>query len=531
MTARAGEPLEESLPGPKGSPAVRTTRFAATLRRYTVTGAAIAAIVVGVMATTTALDGQVYGGVGVDVSGTRVSEAFPGSFAWRDGIRPGQRILELHASDEAGGWEIITEGALGPTRSGASGHEERLRGQVVYGLSAIILAVAAAILSSTRGVVASVLVVAAFGLAVAPLRLAGTPLPSSIGTLAALGAPWLLLATRTASSWRIPAAVAVSSLLFVLGIAWLASRFALAEWFGRVDGAVVAVAVAGYVAVAIYVGALAWRTEMIRAPQASRVDAAAAGIAIAAGLVGYFYLRLPTEPMLALGIVLVIAYPRTRRFVADVADRLFVSDLREQLRIDAVEAERERIAREIHDAPLQDLTGVIHRLERRPDTVAEREALEAVAADLRASAMNVRPPMLDDLGLGPALEFLVDRENGQPSGFRVELDLDIETGYVRSERPPIEVELAVLRIAQEAMANAERHSRATGVVVSGFIRRDQIELSVSDDGVGIPSHLVGARGERLGLSSMRARAASIGAELSISRRVPSGTTVEVRWPR
>jgi signal transduction histidine kinase len=118
------------------------------------------------------------------------------------------------------------------------------------------------------------------------------------------------------------------------------------------------------------------------------------------------------------------------------------------------------------------------------------------------------------------------------TGIAVVHRIDNRTGYTAAERPPPDVELAVYRIVQEAVVNAERHSRGTTVVVSGAVARDRIALEVTDDGVGVSDEAIDAsiRAGHLGVSSMRRRAAAVGATLEIGTEAGGGTRVALRWP-
>lgn len=516
---------EQSLAGPKGFPPHHAIRGWRTLRPNLAAVAAVVALAFAGLAASAVLRGSLYGGIGLDANETRVNEVFPGTFVWWDGIRPGQAVVELHAADESGGWRIATTGPEGELHSSETEHEAALQDLLPFALFALVAGTVAAVTAwrfAQSSLVLSILTVA---VALMPIRAAAFPLPSTVAQVVVLGAPLLWLAASYRAV-RFPI-VAVAAVLSVL---WVVTRFGPVQWFDVVDRAVLAAILLAVGAVVGHPILRSWRAEVRRAPVLSSVDLAVLGLAAGALIAGGIVFRLPLVALVVLAVLAAAIYPRSRRAVSVAVDRLFVSQLRESLSIDAVEAERERIAREIHDSPLQELTGVIHRLERQPGTAPEQEALQGVAASLRASAMNVRPPVLDDLGLGPAIEFLAEQRNADPAAFRVDLHVDSE-GYLAGERPPIDVELAIFRIVQEAIANAERHSGADRVLIRGSITADRVELAVLDEGSGIPGHLIDGRGTRLGIASMRARAASIGARLAIARRHPSGTIVEIRWPR
>jgi len=165
-----------------------------------------------------------------------------------------------------------------------------------------------------------------------------------------------------------------------------------------------------------------------------------------------------------------------------------------------------------------------------PDAEAETQQLREVAAQLREAATDLRPPVLDDLGLGAALEFLAS--NSSLAGVQVRSDVSNQDATYPATRPPSEVELAVFRIAQEAIANAIQHSHASMVRIEGDVARDGVDVTVRDNGEGIAKD--GARSAtrrgRLGLASMRRRAEAVDADLSIEGS-STGTRVRVRWQR
>jgi two-component system sensor histidine kinase UhpB len=189
----------------------------------------------------------------------------------------------------------------------------------------------------------------------------------------------------------------------------------------------------------------------------------------------------------------------------------------------AQEAERLRIARELHDEVGQMLTAVALRAEHAAAHAGEdRPQLDELAAivqdsleDVRRISRELRPEALDDLGLVNALIALCSRVSEQ-SGIRVRRQL--ETPPV--DLPP-EVELAIYRIAQEALTNAMRHSNASEVAVSLAQVNDQVVLRVTDDGQGLPERVTAGGG----LAGMRERAMLIGGELSLGS--PPGGGVEV----
>jgi signal transduction histidine kinase len=244
-------------------------------------------------------------------------------------------------------------------------------------------------------------------------------------------------------------------------------------------------------------------------------------------------LLIGVSPWVVLGLAAggFLAYPAGRRVILDWLDRSALSDRRGRAVVTAAEAERGRLARELHDAPLQDLAVVIQRLDAVPLAASEASALREIAERIRTIATDLRPPILDDVGLAPALTALAQHAR-EVSGIKVEIWLHDATDGARATRPPTDVEVASFRVAQEAVANAIRHSRATSVEIGSSISADHVDLFVRDDGIGISNEAVreAQRRGHMGLMSMRERAAAVGAAIRVTRTRPAGTIVHLRWP-
>ncbi len=188
----------------------------------------------------------------------------------------------------------------------------------------------------------------------------------------------------------------------------------------------------------------------------------------------------------------------------------------------AAETERIRLASVLHDGPLADIALLIQRLDDRGDADSAAIA-RGVADELRAVGSELRLPILDDLGAGPALEWLVGRLT-QRSGVPVELR------QTTVSRPPAPVELAAYRVAQEALVNALTHGAAP-ITVRYAATVGSVTLSVDDAGPGIDREAP-ARAERegrLGLASMMQRSEAVGARLVLSARTGGGTHVGLEW--
>lgn len=206
--------------------------------------------------------------------------------------------------------------------------------------------------------------------------------------------------------------------------------------------------------------------------------------------------------------------------------------------ITAQEDERKRIARELHDETSQALTSLIvglRVLEQRPDLVDGREAL----ADLRALtaktldavhdlSLQLRPSVLDDLGLVPAMERLVE-DFGKTHGIPVAFEANLRSG----PRLPPTVETTLYRIGQEALTNVARHAGARSASLILERRGGVVTLILEDDGRGfdVSSRFTGGgEGRSLGIFGMRERATLLGGALTIESTPGAGTTIFVEIP-
>jgi len=194
----------------------------------------------------------------------------------------------------------------------------------------------------------------------------------------------------------------------------------------------------------------------------------------------------------------------------------------------AEEDERHRIARELHDEVGQQLTVVLLGLkqvrQRAPAELVEelelvRESARAGLDDVRRVARELRPGVLEDLGLHSALAALATGfgAHGGPTVRR-----SIAPGL--PALPPA-TELVVYRVAQEALTNAARHAGASRVELTLQRLGDLVVLGVDDDGRGLPVDATGA-----GLRGMRERARSVGGELAVTGRPGRGTRVRLSVP-
>ncbi|MFJ9388886.1 sensor histidine kinase [Nocardioides sp. NPDC101246] len=194
----------------------------------------------------------------------------------------------------------------------------------------------------------------------------------------------------------------------------------------------------------------------------------------------------------------------------------------------AQEAERHRIAQELHDEVGQSLTVVLlglKGLERqvpeavRPELAAVRESARTGIDDVRRVARQLRPGVLEDLGLHAALASLATDVGALG---RTTVRRTIGRGLPEL---PQDRELVIYRVAQEALTNVVRHAHAATAELSLCKVGDKVVLTVSDDGRGSAALVAGA-----GISGMRERALLVGADLSVTSTPGRGTTVRLEVP-
>jgi two-component system, NarL family, sensor histidine kinase UhpB len=193
----------------------------------------------------------------------------------------------------------------------------------------------------------------------------------------------------------------------------------------------------------------------------------------------------------------------------------------------AQEAERRRVAQELHDEIGQNLTAAVLELNRvREGGVVLTDALDDAQSlaresleTLSAITARLRPATFDDLGLASALQSLA-ADSERRTGVEVETAVDGQVNGLDAD-----AELVLFRVAQEAVTNALRHAECSRVTIR--LRRDdgQVLLRVEDDGGGVGDAVSGA-----GIRGMRERAAMIGGRLKITTATIGGTAVELQVP-
>lgn len=203
--------------------------------------------------------------------------------------------------------------------------------------------------------------------------------------------------------------------------------------------------------------------------------------------------------------------------------------------IQAGDRERASLARELHDSTAQSLAALLLELSvlacengdpKLDDRITRiRSIVGDVLDEVRLLAHTVHPRVLDDLGLVAALE-LLSRESGERSSVNVTY-----AGPSKVEGLDATCSSALYRVAQEAVGNAIRHARATAVSVRLREQDGEVELEISDDGIGFVPEEVARRRPGMGLFTMRERAALVGGRLMVQSSDGQGTRVMVAVPR
>ena len=205
----------------------------------------------------------------------------------------------------------------------------------------------------------------------------------------------------------------------------------------------------------------------------------------------------------------------------------------------AQEEERSRIARELHDSTAQELIALLHQVEgllrdkeKLPPGQAKAlrkvyEQIKGVLQGVRYFGRDLRPSILDDLGLRAALEWLVEQLQAEHN---VECDFRV---LGEERRLSTEAEVMIFRIVQEAMRNIGKHSRASKAEITVKFEPRETTITVTDNGAGFQlSESVGdlTRAGKLGLAGMQERARLLGGSLSVQSEPGKGTTIVVKAP-
>lgn len=262
--------------------------------------------------------------------------------------------------------------------------------------------------------------------------------------------------------------------------------------------------------------------------------------------IGFFYAVRPAEmvafpPALLLGGIAVAAAALQKKALQErlaAAARQAVMSRSEVEH--AREDERQRMAADFHDGPLQSFVGLQMRLEvvrklleRNPNLAREeiiqiQELLKTQAAELRTFVRSMRPVEVDGAGLVPSLRKLVEgfgKESGISASF---------VGGNTRVSPDSQTSLEVLQVVREALHNVQKHSKASRVTVGVGREGHALELSIEDDGTGFPFSGAYTLEElellRLGPVSIRRRVRNLGGELLLDSQPGKGASLKIRVP-
>ncbi|MFZ5652333.1 MAG: sensor histidine kinase [Bacillota bacterium] len=204
--------------------------------------------------------------------------------------------------------------------------------------------------------------------------------------------------------------------------------------------------------------------------------------------------------------------------------------------IKAQEEERRRVARDIHDGPAQLMANIVMRAEfclklMDIDRNKVREELQALQIlvrqslqDVRKIIFDLRPMVLDDLGLIPAIKRYVD-------GFQAQYGIQVEVMVKGSPRRfSIAVEVALFRIVQECLSNIRKHARATNILIKMEILTRKLNLVIKDNGIGFNLDQLKGNKECFGILGMRERTQILNGEFTVNSSPGQGTSVSISVP-
>ena len=222
--------------------------------------------------------------------------------------------------------------------------------------------------------------------------------------------------------------------------------------------------------------------------------------------------------------------------LTDIGETVTPGDMQMRI-VEAHEAERSRLAQEIHDGPAQALSNTIFQVEfiervmesdpllAQTELRLLRELLRRELGGVRSFISQLRPPMLDELGLNGAISDTVDHLRTL-TGLEITTDLGAPAAVLNDGQRTV-----ALRVAQEALQNIRKHAAASAVILTTRLEDDAWVLEVRDDGRGFDVGAVAARGRRnFGLQFMRERAELIGAGFDVRSRPDGGTVVRLAIP-
>lgn len=206
----------------------------------------------------------------------------------------------------------------------------------------------------------------------------------------------------------------------------------------------------------------------------------------------------------------------------------------------AQERERKRVAQELHDGIGQSLTAIKFKLEnalsRTDEKTSNLESLQQIVPviqraveEVRRISMDLRPSILDDLGILATITWFCREFQTIYSGIRIEKQIELDEKIV-----PKRLKIVIFRLLQEALNNIAKHSYADCVRLCLWKNHKGIELLIQDNGVGFDSVAALATedsGRGFGLASMRERTESRGGSFEIVSLLPRGTMIRAWWPK
>ena len=257
-------------------------------------------------------------------------------------------------------------------------------------------------------------------------------------------------------------------------------------------------------------------------------------------MAGFIGRMLGITVLLGLGIAAVTVFRMTKLERHSEEQRLRTEEAEKELRrlsrqlVQAQEEERKSLSRELHDEVGQMLTALRMEMRSLQDlrTAPEDQFIEHLDGakrlaeqslrSLRDIAMGLRPSMLDDLGLGSAVQWQA-RQFAKHTGIPVNVQID-----GMPPRLPEPHRTCIYRVVQEALTNCARHARAKSINIAIRAQAAGISVSIRDDGIGFDPSRV--RGRGLGLVGMQERVMDLGGDLTLTSQAPRGTVLSARIP-
>ena len=207
--------------------------------------------------------------------------------------------------------------------------------------------------------------------------------------------------------------------------------------------------------------------------------------------------------------------------------------------LDAQEKERQRIARDLHDTSLQNLTHLVHKVELSSLYIDEdpvkaklelatiEKGIRKVIEEIRNSIFDLRPMSVDDLGLRETIEKLISVLN-QDMQFRIETDID-EISVTQSDPNTYVLFISMYRLVQECVQNAIKHSGGNKIIVKLKDYGNTYQIGVQDNGTGFDLESALKKEKHFGLSVIKERVLFLGGKLNIDSQ--HGTSIEIEIPK